>query len=107
MTRLYRLPNSKVTEKHEEYVKAWEEFAQPVCETFGWDLAGFDPTFQFWRDDKHIVSMEVCVVADLRAGLRKLHAHIESLKATNRVNQAEIRRLLKIEGSERDEVAGR
>ena len=107
MTRLYRLPNSNVTEKHDEYAAAWEAFARPLCEAFGWELASYDPNFCFWTEDKEVVSLSLRAVVDIRAGLRTLHAHIESAKATNRLNQAEIRRLLKIEGSEGDEVAAR
>lgn len=87
---LYRLPNSKVTESVQEYAKAWEDFAKPLCDAFGWELRGFDPMFQFETTDGRLFTLDVSAVVDLRAGLRTLHAHIASLKETNQVNQVAI-----------------
>ena len=94
---LYRLPNSKVTESEEDYAKAWEDFAKPLCLTFGWELRGFNPAFQFETTVGRLVTLDVSVVVDLRAGLRTLHAHIESLKESNQINQAALKRLLALE----------
>ena len=97
MTRLYRLPDSKVTGSDVEYTKAWEDFAEPLCDAFGWELRGFNPAFQFETTDGRLFTLDVSVVVDLRAGLRTLHAHIESLKESNQITQAALKRLLALE----------
>ena len=86
MGRLYRLPNSGTTESRDEYVKSWKCFAKPLCEAFGWKLRGFNPAFQFETTDERLITLDVSVVIDMRAGLRTLQAHIACLRETNRFN---------------------
>lgn len=97
MDRLYRLPNSGTTQSRDEYVKAWEYFAHPLCVSFGWDLRGFDPGFQFETTGGQIVTLDSSVVMDIRAGLRTMRGHIDSLSESNRVNQAALMQLLAVE----------
>jgi hypothetical protein len=90
MSRLYRLPNRQITKSVQEYAKAWEDFASPLCDAFGWQLQGFDPNLQFATTDGCLFNLHVSAVLDLRAGLRTLHAHIASLNETNQVNRVAI-----------------
>ena len=38
-----RLPDGTSTRDTDEYIEAWQEFAQPICEAADLVLYGFDP----------------------------------------------------------------
>ncbi len=38
-----RLPDGRLANSRERYLRAWQEVAAPVCEATGWKLAAFDP----------------------------------------------------------------
>ena len=60
-----RLPSGKYTEDLGTYLDAWHKLAQPIIDKTGWQLTGFDPDFQFVKDNKLAVTLPLWAVGDL------------------------------------------
>lgn len=52
---LYRLPDytSPLTEDFDEYLAVWRNMAAPIEKKMGLVLSGFDPDFQFTKNDSN------------------------------------------------------
>jgi hypothetical protein len=60
-----RLPNGKYTDDLDTYLDAWKQLAQPIIDKTGWQLTGFDPDFQFVKENKLAVTLPLWAVVDL------------------------------------------
>ena len=57
MKNWYRLPCGNLTQDFEEYAKAWQSLAKPICDLTGAELNGFDPDIQIiWNTDNVLAS---------------------------------------------------
>jgi hypothetical protein len=65
MSKLRRLPDGNITEDLDTYLNAWKREAQPLMDKTGWKLIGFDPSFQFMKDDKLSITLPLWAVRDL------------------------------------------